>query len=159
MWFITFCAPHQSMCIGHDLVAGSLPFLLCTIFDRYWALQTGNTPQELQFANPLTYLPNNNNLLLFKLAQILTFVFFHFQSNVHLLPCIYNQVSGTTKKQWSFLSYVSTLVVTMLYPIYKGWKSNLPWIIHSPTADLHSFFLQVGDFELSQFDLQVQKNK
>lgn len=86
-----FFTSHPSTCLGHDPIAGSLVFLPSAPFDRYSALQTGNTPQQLQLANIPTYLPSNHYLVLMKLAQSPTFVSIQSQ-NIHLFSCtsIYN---------------------------------------------------------------------
>jgi len=59
---------HHWASATHDPVAGSPLFLPWTTFDRYWPLQTGNTPQELQFWR----CSDHHNLVLVKLTQILT---------------------------------------------------------------------------------------
>ena len=49
---------HQWSLSAHDRVTSSPLFLPWTTFDRYWTLQTWNTPQELQFwrcSDPVVY--------------------------------------------------------------------------------------------------------
>ena len=52
-------APHvHQWALSHDPVASSPLILPWTTFDRYWQLQAGNTPQELQFwrcSDPVIY--------------------------------------------------------------------------------------------------------
>ena len=71
--------PRASMSLGHEPVASSPLFLLWTTFDRYWPLQTRNTPQELQLwrcLDPVVWPFFLANLALVKLAQILTVAYF-----------------------------------------------------------------------------------
>ena len=117
-------SPHASVSLGHPWsVAGSPLFLPWTTFDRYWPLQTENTPQELQFwrcsdpvVQPSQFGPCQTRSNPYTCLFFLLPTHQLWGQHVHLLPNMPHPLTGAMMKKLSVL-FTSPVVVIMLYLI------------------------------------------